>query len=175
MVVAGRYLVCRFDLNLNLNLNCPFLKKLRFSPSAGARDPWHTDRLSLPAVTLLHQRSPRLEPTPRRLRPKYSCSAREEPARVCTAASSFRAEWLQPVARSTDCRTLKTCYLPRRAPINGLRNIVGAPAYVPHVCVPHHFIKKIGSQPPVALTLTHSSPAIPSSGCSLPLCVSFHC
>ena len=54
-------------------------------PTALARDPWHTARLSLPAK--------RLEPAPRRLRPLCSCPAREEP-RVCTAASSFRAEWL---------------------------------------------------------------------------------
>ena len=52
---------------------------------------------------------------------------------------------------------LMTCYLPRRAPINGLRNrIAGAPA------VPHHF-GRVGSRrtrEPVALTLTALAPQL---------------
>ena len=58
---------------------------------------------------------------------------------------------------------LTTCYLPRRAPVNGFRNTRGAPA------VPHHF-ERVGSRR-TGCSNSHrfSSPAIPRLGCSLPL------
>ena len=110
----------------------------------------------------------RLEPAPRRLRPHCSCPAREEP-RVCTAASSFRAEWLQPVPRPTDCRTLDDVLRATEGAYQRITESRGAPA------VPHHF-GRVGSRR-TGCSNSHrfSSPAIPRLGCSLLLCVSFHC
>jgi hypothetical protein len=119
-----------------------------------------------PASAVTATRTHTLSPEATLQQGHYSCSAREEP-RVCTAASSFRAEWLQPVARSTDCRTLMTCYLPRRAPINGLRNSRGLGS----ATISSGWARSNRS----LLTQTHSSSAIPRFGCSLPPCVSFHC
>ena len=110
----------------------------------------------------------RLEPAPRRLRPHCSCPAREEP-RVCTAASSFRAEWLQPVPRPTDCRTLDDVLRATEGAYQRITESRGAPA------VPHHF-ERVGSRR-TGCSNSHrfSSPAFPRFGCSLLLCVSFHC
>ncbi len=102
-------------------------------------------------------------PDPRRLRPHCSCPAREEP-RVCTAASSFRAEWLQPVPRPTDCRTLDDVLRATEGAYQRITESRGAPA-VPH-CETTLGSRRTGC----SNSHRFSSPAFPRLGCSLPLC-----
>ena len=86
----------------------------------------------------------------------------------CPRCRNENFAWLfaPPVSRFTvnkKAQSLMTCCVPRRAPINGLRNrIAGAPA------VPHHYFGRVGlGRTGCSNSHRFSSPAILRFGCSL--------